>query len=158
MLTQLARKHTLETAARLDKLQSAQTHLLSRLMHLISRLHPLTSLAKTSIRPEEEALARRLTELKLAIDGKSTGAGRQHVVGKARVGELWALLGQVKAMSADRARGESGWAVVDEAELHKVLNVRPFTLIRVCSLADALDRSCRSNRPGWTTWSARSRR
>ncbi|KAJ7595012.1 nucleoporin complex subunit 54-domain-containing protein [Mycena floridula] len=119
-LAALQTRHTTSTTPRLARFSTAQTQLTLRLLALIQHLHLLIpSIRSSSIRPEEEELRKKLEELQEAIQG---GGGRM----RGKLGELWAILGAVKAKEGSKnasGRGNGGWKVVDEEGLSRITQV-----------------------------------
>jgi nuclear pore complex protein Nup54 len=74
----------------------------------------IPAVRSSAIRPEEEQLRSKLEEIEDELR-----KGRV----KAKLNELWALLGAVNA-SIERGRGGSGeWAVVDEEGMAQIIQV-----------------------------------
>ncbi len=121
----LNEQHTLSNVPRLHRASAQQTQIQQRLMMFIQHLHLLIpALRSSSIRPEEEQLRGRVEEIE-------EETRRQRL--KAKLNELWALLG---AMNASREGGKSvnsngEWAVVDEEGMAQIAQVRKERLIKV---------------------------
>jgi nuclear pore complex protein Nup54 len=79
-------------------------------MHLL-----IPNVRSSSIRPEEEELRGKLEEVEEELRRGRT---------KAKLNELWALLGAVMA-GIEKGRGSSGgeWAVVDEEGMAQIVQV-----------------------------------
>lgn len=87
----------------------------------------------SSIRPEEEELRKKLEEMQEVIRG---GGGRM----RAKLGELWAVLGAVKAREGGKTGSTRGgeWKVVDEEGLTRIIQVciEPCHFIHVSARTD----------------------
>ena len=121
----MSETHTLRVLPRISALSHAQVELTAHLAKLIHHLHLfIPSVRSTSIRPDEEALRAQLEAIEAELR-RPGGLGR---VG-GRIGELWGLVGRVRAqreagrLGADR---EAGWAVVDGPAFEEIKQVRVF--------------------------------
>lgn len=105
-------------------------------MRLVTHLHLLIpSVRSSAIRPEEEALRSGLEEVgeEVKRGGGGNGVGRL----KAKLGELWAVIGALEAAREREglgARGGDGnegieWAVVDQQGLQKIAQVEFSVLL-----------------------------
>ncbi|RXW20852.1 hypothetical protein EST38_g4994 [Candolleomyces aberdarensis] len=114
-LETLSSRHSVSNVARLQRATTLQTQITHRLLQLIQHLHLMIPAVRSSaIRPEEEQLRGKLEEIEDELR-----KGRV----KAKLNELWALLGAVNA-SIERGRGGSGeWAVVDEEGMAQIIQV-----------------------------------
>ena len=103
---------------------------MQRIVRLVTHLHLLIpSVRSSSIRPEEEALRSWLEEIEEEVrrGGGGNGVGRL----KAKLGELWAVVGAVEAArereGVGRGKGDGSesveWAVVDPEGLQRIAQV-----------------------------------
>jgi nuclear pore complex protein Nup54 len=103
-----------------------QTQLLHRIAKLCSHLHLLIPVLRASaIRPEEEGLRAALDSLSQEIRGTTASSGDRQQIGRlrARLNELWALLGAAQAARGRGATKDGRWAVVDEDGLRELAQV-----------------------------------
>lgn len=151
-LRQLNSKHTLETSLRLQRARHAQSVLSARLIHLVARLHQLTPLRGSPIRAEEESLASALDACVRGMGGRGVESSTM----QDKVNELWVLIAQKKARRSALAEEEermAEWAVSNESEALKVLQVRPIKPRHVQVPAKNLVfgiRSWHNNNEHWT--------
>jgi nuclear pore complex protein Nup54 len=118
-LSTLMNTHTTSTVPRLYKFSSTQTQLTIRLLKLIQHLHLLIpSVRSSSIKPEEEDLRNKLEEIESILLG---GGGRI----RGKLGELWAVVGALRARENAKAAGRNGeqWRVVDEEGLARIVQI-----------------------------------
>lgn len=119
----LREKHAVTNISRLHKVQYQQIQITQRLLAFIQHLHLLIPAMRSSaLRPEEEHLRGQLE-----IIAEELTRGRL----KARLNELWALLGALNATRQPGAAGTGGggdWAVVDEDGLAQIAQVCVFFL------------------------------
>jgi len=127
-ISTLSTLHAVSNASRLLRAATAQTQLTQRLMAFIQHLHlMIPSVRSSSLRPEEEALRGQLEEIEELLR-----RGRF----KAKVNEMWALIGALGANS-DRSRGSGGeWAVVDEDGLAQIAQVSLEWVFLFCRVND----------------------
>jgi nuclear pore complex protein Nup54 len=126
-ITALQTSHSTTSAPRLARATHTQAQLAHRLRALVQHLHLLLpALRASALRPEEESLRATLDALDEEVRGGgrgSAGPGRL----RARLNELWALLGAVQAAREREARagGAKGaaWKVVDEDGLRELAGV-----------------------------------
>lgn len=122
----LAQRHQLTNVARLNRVSALQTQLAHRVLAVVRHLHLLIpALRSSSIRPEEEAL-------RAALEGIDEDIRRPGGLGKMRgkLNELWALVNAVSsARERSQKEGPLEWAVVDEAGLKQLAQVRPCPLL-----------------------------
>ncbi|KAF8336870.1 nucleoporin complex subunit 54-domain-containing protein [Cantharellus anzutake] len=118
-INKMTEAHVLKTSPRLSTLSHAQADLQSRITKLVHHLHLfIPSIRSTPIQQDEELLRSKLESIETELRGPG-GLGR---IG-GRVGELWGLVGRVKASreagktSLDR---EGGWAVIDERAFEEI--------------------------------------
>ncbi|EPQ30733.1 uncharacterized protein PFL1_01634 [Pseudozyma flocculosa PF-1] len=124
-LSTLDQKHALTNTVRYAAASSRQTQLHHRLVSLISKCAVLIpALRGKSIGKEEERLMAILEACEREIVGVK-GAGGARL--RAKVNELWAMLGVVKAkretMAREGRRDGTEWAVVDEQGLDRVAKI-----------------------------------
>jgi len=115
-LEALREKHSVSNVSRLQRAQFQQTQLSQRLLGFIQHLHLLIpAVRSSSFRPEEDQLRGHLEEIEEEIRRSRL---------KARLNELWALLGAVNATRPPGVTGTSGdWAVVDEEGLAQITQI-----------------------------------
>ncbi|KAF8743566.1 hypothetical protein AX14_002114 [Amanita brunnescens Koide BX004] len=114
----LNEQHTLSNVPRLHRASAQQTQIQQRLMRFIQHLHLLIpALRSSSIRPEEEQLRGRLEEIDEEIIRRSRL--------KAKLNELWALLGAINASreGAKNVNSNGEWAVVDEEGMAQIAQI-----------------------------------
>ena len=114
----LNEQHALSNVPRLHRASAQQTQIQQRLMRLIQHLHLLIpALRSSSIRPEEEQLRGRLEDIEEEIIRRSRL--------KAKLNELWALLGAINASreGAKNVNSNGEWAVVDEEGMTQIAQV-----------------------------------
>lgn len=131
-LSSLSSKHSLSNSVRLEAISRRQTTLHHRLVGIARKSHLLIpALRGRSVTAEEDRLRVTLeaceAELE-AVGGGSLGSrsGAAHGRLRARVNELWAQLGAIKAKkeAVGRDVGDATeWAVVDENGLEDVAKV-----------------------------------
>jgi nuclear pore complex protein Nup54 len=115
VLKKLEEKHLTSNLLRLQKIQTTQHELSRKILIIAQHLHLLIpAIRSSSIRPEEEELRRQLETIEQELKGK----GRA----KAKLGELWAVLGAIKARS-DSGMASEAWKVVDEDGLARLAQV-----------------------------------
>jgi len=116
-LKTLKNNHATSTLIKLSRYSSTQTQLMARLLALIQHLHLLIpAIRSSSIRPEEEELRTRLEKMEEEIMG---GGGRS----RGKLGELWAVVGALRARGAGAPNGGAEWQVVDEEGLGRIAQV-----------------------------------
>lgn len=131
----LQQKHGLSNSVRASAAASRQAQLHHLLLRLVRKVHLLIpALRGQSITPDEERLRALLESCEAELSGAGAsavaGAGSAAYAGRlrAKVNELWAQLGVVRAKRemAEREGRSSGveWAVVDETGLDNVAKVR----------------------------------
>lgn len=148
-LQTLSSQYNLDTSLRLSKATHTQTVLSARLLRLISRLHPLTPLRASPLRNEEDELHQQISKLLSTFTGKrvteedllysSSANGKL----TARVNEAWVSVAQRKATKS-LEQGGTEWAVVNEQEVEKVLDVLAQQQRTLDYLADMLKRDSRT--------------
>ncbi|BGP24144.1 nucleoporin Nup44 [Rhodotorula toruloides] len=117
-LDSLSSSHSLTTSLRTLRARQNAVALAARLNGLVAKASALSPARNAGIRREED-------ELRVELEGQVKGEV-EHV--KARMGELWAGVGAVKARkgTAHGAGGDedgAGWAVADEEGLRKILEI-----------------------------------
>lgn len=144
-LSALEQKHSLSNSVRAQKAQTRQAQLHHRLIGLVAKSQLLIpALRGKSIGPEEERLIAILeaceaeitgstalaTRLSTAASGNGNGTHAHpgnHARLRARINELWAQLGVIRAKKEMLAReGRSAnteWAVVDQSGLENVTRI-----------------------------------
>lgn len=144
----------------------------ARVLRLVSRLHPLTPNRSAPITKDEEELKAKIDKLVADYTGKRAntihtselvglGSAGSHADAatalngrlSARLNELWVAVAQRKAKRAFAGSKEE-WAVVDEAEVGKVLEVRSVVELLTVVLTMAL-RFLHSNSGRSITWQIR---
>lgn len=140
-LAALEGKHSLSNSVRAQAAQNRQAQLHHRLIGLVGKVQLLVpALRGKSIGPEEERLIALLEACQAEITGavganngraNGTGgrgdSGANHARLRARINELWAQLGVIRAKREMMAReGRSAtteWAVVDQSGLENVTKI-----------------------------------
>lgn len=133
-ITALEQKHTLSDSVRASNALKRQAALHHRVLRITRKSHLLIpSLRGSSISRQEEALRVKLEQCEAELDSNahtSSGVGAGvDTTGRlrARVNELWAMLGSVKAkrevLERSGRRPATEWAVVDESGVEDVVNV-----------------------------------
>ncbi|KAN0065458.1 hypothetical protein ACQY0O_001294 [Thecaphora frezii] len=121
----LHQKHALSNTVRYASASSRQTQLHHRLVSLVSKCGVLIpALRGKSIGPHEEKLLAILEACEREIVGvKGVGGARL----RAKINELWAMLGVVRAkreaIAREGRRDGTEWAVVDEEGLERVAKI-----------------------------------
>ncbi|KAJ3836762.1 nucleoporin complex subunit 54-domain-containing protein [Lentinula raphanica] len=133
-LRTLSTNHSTLTVPRLQRYAALQTQLMHRLLRLVQHLHLLIpSVRSSAISENEEALRGVLEEVVAEVgvgpshansrsNGDMFGKGRL----KSKLGELWAVIGALKAreQSLNATWGGSGeWKVVDEEGLARIAQI-----------------------------------
>ncbi|KAJ4490337.1 nucleoporin complex subunit 54-domain-containing protein [Lentinula aciculospora] len=137
-LRTLSTNHSTLTVPRLQRYAALQTQLTHRLLRLVQHLHLLIpSVRSSAISENEEALRGVLEEVVAEVgvgasynagsrsNGEAFGKGRL----KSKLGELWAVIGALKAreQSLNATLGGNGeWKVVDEEGLARIAQVGFF--------------------------------
>jgi nuclear pore complex protein Nup54 len=140
-ISALEQKHSLSDSVRTSAAMKRQTALHHRIVSIARKSHVLIpSLRGTSVTKEEEALRSKLeaceAELESAGGSEGGGLGGSGGVGgagatngrlRARVNELWSMLGAVKTrremLEQEGRKPSVEWAVVDERGVEEVANV-----------------------------------
>ncbi|CDR99045.1 related to NUP57-nuclear pore protein [Sporisorium scitamineum] len=136
-LAGLEQKHSLSNSVRAQAAQNRQSQLHHRLIGLMAKTQLLIpALRGKSIGPEEERLIAVLEACEAEITGSSGAGSRANAVApsagnharlRARINELWAQLGVIRAKREMLAReGRSAtteWAVVDQTGLENVTRI-----------------------------------
>ncbi|EST05835.1 Nucleoporin FG repeat [Kalmanozyma brasiliensis GHG001] len=138
-LAALESKHSLSNSVRAQAAQARQAQLHHRLVGLVGKVQLLVpALRGKSVGPEEERLIAILESCQAEITGAVGGTGRVNGNGtresgansarlRARINELWAQLGVIRAKREMMAReGRSAtteWAVVDQSGLENVTKI-----------------------------------
>ncbi|BGP31538.1 hypothetical protein JCM10296v2_003308 [Rhodotorula toruloides] len=117
-LDSLSSSHSLTTSLRTLRARQNAVALAARLNALVAKASALSPARNAGIRREED-------ELRVELEGQVKGEVERV---KARMGELWAGVGAVKARKgiAQGANGDedgAGWAVADEEGLRKILEI-----------------------------------
>ncbi|KAJ8082200.1 Nucleoporin nup57 [Marasmius tenuissimus] len=130
-LRTLTTHHTTTTIPRLQRYSALQTQLLHRLLKLVTHLHLLIpSVRSSAIGEAEEELKSQLEEVasevgvsrSSSVENSARKGGRL----KSKLGELWAVIGALKAREEglNAMTGGSGeWKVVDEEGLARIAQV-----------------------------------
>ncbi|KAF7343223.1 Adrenoleukodystrophy protein [Mycena venus] len=130
-LTTIASTHAQTTAPRLARLAAAQTQLAQRLLALAAHLHLLVpSLRGAGVGRAEEELHAALESMREEIGVRSSKDGGSNGRMRAKLGELWALVGALSAArEAQQAQGGGAggaggeWKVVDEEGLARIAQI-----------------------------------
>ncbi|KAJ3934359.1 MAG: nucleoporin complex subunit 54-domain-containing protein [Lentinula lateritia] len=133
-LRTLSTNHSTLTVPRLQRYSALQTQLTHRLLRLIQHLHLLIpSVRSSAINENEEALRGVLEEVVTEVGVGASNAGlrsNSEVFGKGRLksklGELWAVVGALKAREQSLNAtfgGSSEWRVVDEEGLARIAQI-----------------------------------
>ncbi|KAL0579909.1 Nucleoporin nup57 [Marasmius crinis-equi] len=130
-LRTLTTHHTTTTIPRLQRYSALQTQLLHRLLKLVTHLHLLIpSVRSSAIGEAEEELKSHLEEIasevgvsrSSTVDNSARKGGRL----KSKLGELWAVIGALKAREEGlnaMTGGGGEWKVVDEEGLARIAQV-----------------------------------
>lgn len=134
-LDSLSSSHSLTTSLRTLRARQNAVALAARLNALVAKASALSPARTAGIRREED-------ELRVELEGQVKGEVERV---KARMGELWAGVGAVKARRGIAAGGAgdedgAGWAVADEEGLRKILEVRTWD--RPSRLTRGTDAGC----------------
>lgn len=135
-ISALEQKHSLSDSVRTSAAMKRQAALHHRIVSIARKSHVLIpSLRGTNVTKEEEALRSKLEacEAELESAGGSEGGGLSGGAGatsgrlRARVNELWSMLGAVKTrremLEQEGRKPSVEWAVVDERGVQEVANV-----------------------------------
>ncbi|KAF9261748.1 hypothetical protein L218DRAFT_1078534 [Marasmius fiardii PR-910] len=131
-LRTLTTRHTTTTIPRLQRYSALQTQLLHRLLKLVTHLHLLIpSVRSSAIGEAEEELKSQLEEVASEVGicrSSSTGDNSVRKGGrlKSKLGELWAVIGALKAREEGlnaMTGGGGEWKVVDEEGLARIAQV-----------------------------------
>ncbi|KIK55505.1 hypothetical protein GYMLUDRAFT_76459 [Collybiopsis luxurians FD-317 M1] len=136
-LQTLSTNHLTLTVPRLQRYSALQTQLMHRLLRLVQHLHLLIpSVRSSAINENEDALRASLEEVvaevgvSSASNSTSNPGGSGEAFGKGRLksklGELWAVIGALKAreQSLTATYGGSGeWKVVDDEGLARIAQI-----------------------------------
>ncbi|KAK7470999.1 Nucleoporin nup57 [Stygiomarasmius scandens] len=132
-LETLKSHHTTTTVPRLQRYSALQTQLMHRLLNLVQHLHLLIPSVRSSAIGEHEealrgALEEAVSEVGLSGSANSNGEARGGRGGKlkSKLGELWAVIGALKAREESLAAtmGTAGeWKVVDEEGLARITQI-----------------------------------
>lgn len=132
-LQTLSTNHSALTVPRLQRYSALQTQLTHRLLRLIQHLHLLIpSVRSSAINENEEALRGALEEVAAEVGVSNGNSSRTsgEVFGKGRLksklGELWAVIGALKAREESLKAtmgGSAEWKVVDDESLARIAQV-----------------------------------
>ncbi|KAK7062874.1 Nucleoporin nup57 [Paramarasmius palmivorus] len=130
-LRTLTTHHTTVTIPRLQRYSALQTQLLHRLLKLVQHLHLLIpSVRSSAIGEGEEELKAQLEDIATEVGiarSSSSGDGSARKGGrlKSKLGELWAVIGALKAREEglNAMTGGGEWKVVDEEGLARITQV-----------------------------------
>jgi nuclear pore complex protein Nup54 len=151
-LTALSERHSLSNVSRHQRATQTQMQLAYRISKLCSHLHLLIpALRASAIRPEEEALRAALDSLSQEIRGPGASNAGIHHMGRlrARLNELWALLGAAQA-AHERGKGKDArWTVVDEDGLREIAQVIANLIALCLILLNCNHRSWATSRRAW---------
>ncbi|KAL1745986.1 nucleoporin complex subunit 54-domain-containing protein [Schizophyllum fasciatum] len=115
-IAKLQHAHALENHTKLQRAAAAQTQAAHRLLRFVARLYLLLpSVRQSALLPEEEQLRAALEEVGEDL-AHGQGGGRM----RAKLNELWALVGVLSAARERQVSGAGEWAVVDEEGLARI--------------------------------------
>ncbi|PWN93376.1 hypothetical protein FA10DRAFT_264034 [Acaromyces ingoldii] len=130
-LSSLSQKHSLSDSVRLEAISRRQTTLHHRLVGIARKSHLLIpALRGRSVTADEDRLRVTLEACEAELEAVGGGAGSRGGVAhgrlRARVNELWAQLGAIKAKKealGSEVGDATEWAVVDENGLEDVAKI-----------------------------------
>jgi nuclear pore complex protein Nup54 len=121
-LSALEQAHALRNSSRAAAAARRQVALHQRLVAHARRAHLLIpALRGASVGADEERLREKLERCEAELEAQGAGVGQGRL--RARVNELWAVLGALKA-KREMGKGREEWAVVDDAAIEDVAKVR----------------------------------
>ncbi|TRM67065.1 nucleoporin complex subunit 54-domain-containing protein [Schizophyllum amplum] len=115
-IAKLRNAHELENHTKLQRAAAMQMQVTHRLLKFVARLYLLIpSVRQSTLLPEEEQLRAVLEEIGEDLS-RGQGGGRM----RAKLNELWALVGVLSAARERQVTGAGEWAVVDEEGLARI--------------------------------------
>ncbi|KAL1728301.1 nucleoporin complex subunit 54-domain-containing protein [Schizophyllum commune] len=115
-IAKLRHAHELENHTKLQRAAATQMQVTHRLLKFVARLYLLIpSVRQSTLLPEEEQLRAALEEIEEDL-AHGQGGGRM----RAKLNELWALVGVLSAAKERQVSGAGEWAVVDEEGLARI--------------------------------------